>query len=661
MSASDADATVKALGAARRGGVLLLLGIAGLGIAAAIGTATLEEKVGLAEDPARVMMVLRTQDKAPAKLVSKGGFEVEADTLEVWGVKARDFFADEKYADEDLGSLSPEQLVMRLADERGVGHVVFEAPGERDFAGIELGDTPEELDDARWAAIAVGDLVDLEIEPVRVTVNGAPSEVVQAPGIGTLQALFAQPRLGRERESLTHNPDLKELQLQKRLEWGQAMVERVPSLEELATRVQADVAKRLQEPGVGVLELPRDETSQAGHSGGVVPLADGSALMVSRAVSLRSFDASTLDYQLGETLTLHRWSPTKPSEFERVVSFAVSEQPTVKVAERGDAFTVDTRFEKPRVWSLLREVSAEGEPGPWVFGAPVQLPAVQKNEANQGEPNASGRAARVTSDGAVAWVRVYGPGAKDPLAEFPPVPGYDLPHTLWLDADRVLVLAKAQSPAEDDMVLVGDLRRPDAWAVVRPPEVWRVPGTSHGATVHGIRLGHVAVAPASTAQRDEAPLRFALSVSSHEKQHRLFLATLLESAPKAATQVPAHGMTPARVELVELGDKVPKLRAFGVWERGDAVLVSYTPDTERGSQVRARRCRPPGEALAAEANKLGESLGWICEDHVLTRDGDVRDAAARPLADGLHVVFTTQVPVSVTDRKVTRPRWAKVE
>ncbi len=642
--ASDA----RALDASRRGGVWLLVGVAVAGVAAAVGTVSLEEAVGQPEDPARVMLVLQTQDRDAAELVRRGGFEVEANTLEGWRVAAIDALESDA-----LEGLSLPQQVVRLADERGVGHVVFEMPVELEAAGFDPREGPPREMEPAWVAVAVGDFSQLDEDHSIFSYGARASGVVVAEGIGALEALYAQPRLRPDREALTHNPSLEEIQLQERLEDGLHMVERTASLDELATRVYGDVDARLREEGVAVVEIPPTEDG-AGWSGGIVPLAAGGALLVSRSVSLKSFDAISLDYALGNALVLHRWQG-EPAAL--VTEFAVNAKPYLRVAERGDAWLVDTRFDAPRIWGLepSPEAAGEGPPAAPRIVERGELPALRADETDAGEPRADGKLARVASDGGSSWVRIYAPGTDAPLVEFPPLPDYALEDLRWLDAQTVVARARAQSSTGDDLVVFGRLDASERWWSWTPPEHWR----NENAPPYRVRISQLAVSVAPTLEIDGARARRDLVLVLERPGGGSWLIHLDASQGLDATRtVTAMGTHPVAPEMTELR-REGRARQIGVWSdlEGNALRVAWVEDTPTGSRIANMYCWPPID----EEGRDEPAPRWGCDPAELSSGSEVRDAAPRVLADGKTVVFSTQVPVSVTERKVTRARYVALE
>ena len=237
---------------------------------------------GQAEDPARIMLVSREARPSLVSLLSNSGFDV----VERSG---------------ELGEATVDELI-EAADHEGVGFVVIQTP--TDGASGYVRGSPAEAEgdpwpeDARWVTVSVGDLA----FPPKVRAGIDPSTNGYDEGESILGALFDQPRLAPERESLAHNPELKEVLLHAKLEPGLNISRRAESQRRLAYEMELRLAGRLLE-GEGVRPL-----FEPLRIGGGLPVSDMEVLVTERALDFVIEADESMRDELDARISLQLWT-----------------------------------------------------------------------------------------------------------------------------------------------------------------------------------------------------------------------------------------------------------------------------------------------------------------------------------------------------------------
>ncbi len=628
--ASPRRADVAALRRSDRSKPLLL----GLVCLAALGAATFswaEQKgVGAPDDPTKVLIVSEgVSDIDHLGLLERAGFShpVEASLAE-YEERARklEFEADGVEA------------VLAVADELGYGFVAFEDPQSLDFSMLELQDDAPEIDaHARYAVLSAGDLA----FPHHLSVNPPSSEVVMLPGLGLLQALYAQARIHPDRELLAHHPTVDELHLQAQLDAGLFTVRRVASLESTASNLAVDIERLINEGGGRPLGL-------ALESGGPIALPDGGVLSVVQDVKIVSRDGFVLDYALGEELRLE-YTPAGglfegPDRRVRCGSLAggrlpVEEFPELVTSVDGRILLVHTATEGLQAWAAL-------DGGACQFERHGIVPSPSPGEKGLGVPSSGGRVARnVTDPAGASRLRIYDP--RPDAGPAPPVDLASLENTslgkpVWLTERYVAAGGRTWGePGQEphDAIFV--------FAVDRPDLVLRVDASAFG---EGERLRQMAAIPGERAQ---------LLVTTRGVPTKLFRLGFVESLDPSfdepspappAEEDPSTAPSPSPLRI--LGDEALSIELLH--EAGTVVDPVVSPDgtwlafshrEEDGigqSAIAVLRIDPPATEL------------------IRVTDGSVGDDKPRFTADGHGLVFGTRVSLNIGGHVLVAPRVAAV-
>jgi hypothetical protein len=305
-----ADAEVLSWGVRSRLALLVLLVTSAL--SAALWSGLREQGIGEPEDRRKLMIVEQPGSDADYHAVlERGGFLIEVETFSDWEAQARAGLPDS----EAQGVA----LLLEYADLRGFGFVVFEAPAQLDFSGLELEpslDEIERLEEREHAVLSVGDLA----FPHRLGVDELGDHPhVHMPGYGALEALFQQPALSaREDDS---RPSVAELQYEAAIGPARRMYERPAAFTESIANAQATIDKALAadtdvrplvEPFMTDSPASREARSAgdpAGRpsldlrftTGSAVPTPEG-VLLVHHELVTFSGNALTLEQRPGETM-----------------------------------------------------------------------------------------------------------------------------------------------------------------------------------------------------------------------------------------------------------------------------------------------------------------------------------------------------------------------
>ncbi|GEM_PF-5817889 len=295
MGSGDVDALSRSFRA--RAGLLGLL-IVGTS-AAAIWAATRDEGRGAPEQRVQLMIVTNSGEAGGLPALARGGFVVEAGSLEQWTELAR-----EQVSDSEAEGI---ELVLELADERGFGFVVIEDPARfaEALGGLEVEPAPSEIDDfetSDFAVLSVGDFA----FPHALTV-GTTSEhpAVRLGGFAALDAVFEQPKIGaRDNPEL---PTLEDLLFEDQTERGREMVTlaaRFPATFKLLdAELRADM-ERAEGEGLVALSL----LGPGLHTNTAIPTPDGGLISLRYELVPFSTTAETLELELGSALNFDWFS-----------------------------------------------------------------------------------------------------------------------------------------------------------------------------------------------------------------------------------------------------------------------------------------------------------------------------------------------------------------
>lgn len=281
MTDSRTDGDVLSRGFRSRLWALGLLVIGALG--AALWTGTRERGIGEPEDRQRLMVVTRGGNIDYYAVLEAGGFVVEVDSYANWQAAAR------ASLDEGEGDDASEEVaqLLELADLRGFGFVVFEAPGELALGGLELEPALDELGELgshEYAVLSVGDLA----FPHRLSLDVPGDDpLLRMPGYGALEALFAQPAvLAREDPE---RPTVEELQHEDAIEIARWMVERPATFATALDHTRETLAASL------AVDAEARALVELLETGSAVPTPDGGLLIVHHGLEIYSDDAQTLE------------------------------------------------------------------------------------------------------------------------------------------------------------------------------------------------------------------------------------------------------------------------------------------------------------------------------------------------------------------------------
>lgn len=525
------------------------------------------------------------------------------------------------------------EAVLALADEQGYGFVAFVDPQGLDFSDIELqDDAPEIGPDTRYAVLSVGDLA----FPHHLSVDPAASEVVTMPGLGLLQALYAQSRLEPERELLEHHPTVEELQLQTAIEPGLFLVRRVAQLESTASNLAVDIERRISK-GATPLGVPME-------SGAPLALPDGGVLSIVQDVSIVSRDAFLLDYELAPALRLEYTpagtlyeGPDRRVRCEALAGgeLAVDEFPELVASPRGDVILVHTASKGLEVW-----LAHEG--GRCAFQRAGVLPSPIEGEKDLGVPSASGRIARTGIDSTgSSRLRLYDPGVsaeKVAPIELAALSNTRLGKPMWLGERHVVIGGRTWGDPEvepHDAVFV--------YSVDHPGRVLRFDATLFG---DGVRF------------RQMAPLageQHAFLLTTRESPTRVFrieLGSEIDAVFERELEPQmVDGMEVEPSPLIVLGDE--EFRRELLHEGGSLADPVVSPD---GSWVVFSHHAEDEPATTADIAAL--RLDPPATELKILTSGPAEDRKPRFTADGKHVVFETRVELGLAAHTLAAPRIA---
>jgi hypothetical protein len=354
MAAAGTDVEVLTRGFRSRLWLLAVLVIAALG--AALWSSTREVGIGEPEDRRRLMVVTHGSDINYYEVLEGGGFEVEVDSYADWETGARELLPESEA--EGVA------LLLELADLRGFGFVVFEAPGQLDFGELELEPAVAEIEgfaERDYAVLSVGDLA----FPHHLSVD-EPGEdpILRMPGYGALQALFEQPAVtAREDEE---RPTVEELQYEDAIEVARWMHERpstfAAAIDFARSSMHASLAR-----DANARTLVEDFSTGSG-----VPTPDGGVLVVHHALEIVSEDAQALEMRPGELMRFDWLGPEAVDallaaddrgarlELEPCTSLAggsieLEREPRIEAAIDGSTLAISTMPGEATLWTKLEQ------------------------------------------------------------------------------------------------------------------------------------------------------------------------------------------------------------------------------------------------------------------------------------------------------------------
>jgi hypothetical protein len=278
------DAEVLSWGFRSRLALLMLLVTSAL--AAALWSGLRDQGIGEPEDRRKLMVVTQPSSDADYHAVlERGGFVIEVESFADWETKARVLLPES----EAQGMA----LLLEYADLRGFGFVVFEAPAELDFSGLELDpslDEIEQLDARTHAVLSVGDLA----FPHRLAVDDVGEHpLVRMPGYGALEAVFQQPALSAREDD--DRPTVAELRHEDAIEPARRMLEQPAKFAQSIAGAQAAIDKAL------AADTDVHRLVELSMTGSAVPTPEG-VLLVHHSLETYSDNALTLEQRAGEIM-----------------------------------------------------------------------------------------------------------------------------------------------------------------------------------------------------------------------------------------------------------------------------------------------------------------------------------------------------------------------
>lgn len=648
--------------------MLVLLVAVGLGLA--IWSGTRKEGRGAPEDRKRVMVVMAGGEVDYFAVLERGGFEIEVDSFEDWTEAAAATLPESE--------LEGVALLLELADERGFGHVIFEAPAELDFGELEIEPAPSSVEDFAsrdYAALSVGDYA----FPHRLSVDDpGEQEILRLPGYGALQALFRQPQITAREED--GRPTVEELQYEADIRVAREMIARPADFEALIEGAGEKLVAALgEEPGVTMLVEPF-------QTGTPIPTPDGGLLLFRHELEVYSDDAQTLELDIGPRMHFDWIGPEQLArgggeagyEAEACASLAegaveMSDLPQIEAARDGSTLALTFGDTDTQIWRKQAGPGCE-----WRRVAEVPPPSSARLGVGVLAP-------RLVGGESMLLARVEGRGGEARLR-------------LWLDAE---------DPDDDDEPAGGG-------AVLNEVE----PGGSR--TVELLALeqvdlglvrfvdGHrLAVLSSAHLDEDEQPAR--LVDAKRRAEHALHLVD--RRRPGAHLRIPTEFFAPDRrlrefevldaggpdrgpaflisalnpddeVELIELrvaaeafADLDARLAAAREEDEGEGAdereLLTLTPED---LEVRVLLTRSSLFELVLSPDKSRLAFGFIDgpapselavveldggEPRVLT-DNEVRDYLPRFTADGRRLAFASLTRVWISQVPFSVPRIAEI-
>lgn len=660
MSGGSTD--VEALTRGFRSRLFVLGVVVVAGLAAAVWSETREQGIGEAEDRRRVMVVAASDTDYYAVL-ERGGFVVEVDSMADWEAAAR--------AERPDSEAEGVALLVELADARGVGFIVLEAPATLELGELELEPAPADIegwDQRDYAAISVGDLA----FPSRLSVDEAGDDpLLRLPGYGALQALFGQPAVtAREDEA---RPTVEELQHEDKIERGRWMVERPQTFTTALAYARESIAANLaKDPGAHTLVGPF-------VTGTAVPTPEGGALVVHHELEAYSEDARALELHAGSRMRLDYLSPEALArlvaggepELEACPSLAGGElelerRPRLEVAVDGSALAIGTPAGEVAIWHKLpgpgcewREVaalplapgSAIGVLAPRVEAVGPAEGAGQMLLAEVGHGDGHGSVRVWIGGGASAATGMSERGVDEVSAEaveLLSLPDARFGALTFVDARHLAALARTPLPPEERTTTIQAAHAVHVLDRERPGAHLRVPTDFFA---QGRALGELAllesheVGGAGEAGGEHGP-RLVLTTIDGEGRVEPIILTL--AAPAWQAFVDGDPSEPSELGLVTVTPADLHVEALAV--AGVSSLVTSSTGAV---------------AYAVSDAGLPTQLGLVdaradAPARLLTRN-DWVDGLPRFFADGRHLSFVTLVRTSLSPVPYSVPRIVAVD
>ncbi|PRQ02130.1 hypothetical protein ENSA5_25890 [Enhygromyxa salina] len=661
MSADDTEVEVFVRGFRSRLWLLALLVVVGLG--AALWTGTRERGIGAPDDRRRLMVVTQAGDIDYYAVLERGGFAVEVDSYADWEASAR--------AELPESEAEGVALVLELADERGFGFVVFEAPSTLDFDGLELEpslDAIDELDARDYAVLSVGDLA----FPHHLSVDDPGDDpLLRIPGYGAIQAVLRQPAVSAREDD--ERPTVEELQYEDAIEVARWMYERPTTFAAAIEFAQASIDATLSEdPHARTLLGPL-------AAGSALPTPDGGVLVVHHALDVYSDDARSLTLGVGESMHFGYLSPdavaglfeTGELELASCASLAggsieMDREPRIEAAIDGSALAIATLAGEARIWRKVEGpgcVWREHASLPASGSVGVLAPRLRARAGGQGQQTLAARVVDIEPQGATVavWLDAEsgvdegriderGVGTSDggSALELLRLPEAEVGALVFIDDVQLALLSRTPLPPEqqtttaraEHAIHVLDRRRPGAHLRI-PTDFF-----AQGRALHELAL----VSPAVIATEDPQVGEL--------------------HGPRFAVR--AAGVSGSELILVELGAQAWQTFEDAMVADGEGGLHTLTPDDlearvvdTAGRSVEALTVSTRAGALAYAAvdGALPSELAVNALDGGPARylsNNEVIDTLPRFTADGRYLVYVTMVRSSLSPVPYSVPRIAPV-
>jgi hypothetical protein len=632
MGPMGSDAEVSSWGFRSRLALLSLLIASAL--AAALWSGLRDQGIGEPENRRKLLVVTQPGSDADYHAVlERGGFVIEVESFSNWETDAR--------AQLPESEAQGVALLLEYADLRGFGFVVFEAPAQLDFSGLELEPSLDELEqlDARdYAVLSVGDLA----FPHRISMDEVGDHpFVRVPGHAALEAVFAQPAVSAREDD--DRPTVPELQYEEAVEPGRRMVERPATFAESIASAHAMTDQ--------ALAVDTDVRRLVGPSvtGSAVPTPEG-VLLVQHSLDVYSDNALTLEQRAGATMhfewlgdaALARLHERGELTAEPCLSLAggsveMRHGPRIEAAVDGSALSISTG-EQLVVWRKLEQPGCT-----WVEDAKLSN-AELGGRATVLAPRTRSASSRAIlaelggDDEGNALVRAWVTSDEDgsTALELLRVPAAELTGLAFIDDVHLVALVRMPlAPEEqttthrlDHALHLLDLRHPGAHLRI-PAEFF-----ANGRSVRELAVVEPAV------ENEHGP-RLALTLVDHGVDTELVVLTIgavawqrFVDGAGAQPEALLFTLTPEELELRGLG-RAPAIAALAVGP--DAIVYALA-----GGGV-------PAEIAVRELEDASERR--------LTHN-QLIDTLPRFSADGSAVVFVTGVRSQLSDAPFSVPRIA---
>jgi hypothetical protein len=618
---------LEALRRSGRGKLLVLCALVAVALAAAAWSFLRQRGHGNPEDPSKVLVVAQGTTVGFSSVLRDGGFDAAEGTLSAWENKALDEI-------EGL-QLQGVAAVLRLADEFGYGYVVFEAPRDLSWEGIDIkGGVPEFPEHVRFAVVSVGDFA----FPHVMTLNPEPSTVMRDTGVVLLQALFEQERLARILPD-NENPSIEDIRLRDRLQESLHRLARLPEAETMARKVIDQITQQLvdderADPKPRLLAEPLE-------SGNSIPLANGSVLTVSRGFALVTRDAVRADLSFDDSERFLFGAADDPpaarASCESLMGGVVSTHDSGRYGASADGAVLLVRSlsEGLVLWRLDTR-----EPG-CAFTRVGEISNPPPGISDGGIPHASGKLARTghVAGQAVIDIVAAQSGERETLGMLDEV---KLLNPIWIDDHTVAAVARSVFGDPDGLVF---------FSTESPMTVLRLDA---GVFDDAGTIDQIAVVPGGDA----------VVVTAGAYPSKLYRLDL----PAKASQLFAAPPLMPDVEPVER-DALPIVLEL------DPGSMQVTALTRQG-RVRDPAVSPDGRWVAVTVSDPSldpsdetddDEIALLALDgasgakmRLLTRNA-LEDHTPRFSADSRFVIFQTRVEIPRTKWVITAPRAASVQ